>query len=341
MVGVGTALGDDPLLTVRLPGLEQAQPAARGARHASAASAAFAPRRDGGRAARAGDCGRGRLGSSAHGARRTWRAGRNRAAGARAATSIFASALSILAQRGVTRVFSEGGPLVAAALIGAELVDDVFVMRGEKPFGRDGPSGARRGVARAPGRSNALPRRRSCAGRRRPDVATTRGSSDVHGPRQRCRHDRFRRGARRAAAHPHRLQLRSADDPARRLDRLFGAVPDGGRNRRREWPDLLRHRRRGGNAGAHDGRRLAARTTHQSRALAEDRRRARRPHRHRPCRRRRRPSSSAAISTAWRISTSRRPHGDRAFHRRKGLRLPRRHLADGEQRVRQTSSRSC
>ena len=45
MVGIGTARGDDPLMTVRLPGLEDRKPRARRARHAFRAAACVAPRR--------------------------------------------------------------------------------------------------------------------------------------------------------------------------------------------------------------------------------------------------------------------------------------------------------
>jgi len=47
-------------------------------------------------------------------------------------------ALSALAARGVTRVFSEGGPRVAARLIGLKLADEVALITAEKPLGRPG-----------------------------------------------------------------------------------------------------------------------------------------------------------------------------------------------------------
>jgi diaminohydroxyphosphoribosylaminopyrimidine deaminase/5-amino-6-(5-phosphoribosylamino)uracil reductase len=137
MIGAGTALGDDPLLTVRLPGLEKRAPlrvvldthlrlplrsrlvATAGARpvlviagEGASAKARMALEEQGVIVEIAP------LGAGGH--------------------IDLPSALSLLAQRGVTRVFSEGGPLVAAALIDADLVDDVFIIRGEKPFGRAG-----------------------------------------------------------------------------------------------------------------------------------------------------------------------------------------------------------
>jgi diaminohydroxyphosphoribosylaminopyrimidine deaminase/5-amino-6-(5-phosphoribosylamino)uracil reductase len=137
MVGAGTALGDDPLLTVRLAGLEKRSPlrvildthlrlslrsrlVATAAEHpvlviageGASASARLALEAKGVAVDIAP------LGTNGH--------------------IDLPSALSLLAQRGITRVFSEGGPLVAAALIEANLVDDVFIFRGAKPFGRKG-----------------------------------------------------------------------------------------------------------------------------------------------------------------------------------------------------------
>jgi len=48
------------------------------------------------------------------------------------------AALRALSARGVTRVFSEGGPQVAARLIGLGLADQVVVFTAEKPLGRPG-----------------------------------------------------------------------------------------------------------------------------------------------------------------------------------------------------------
>ena len=137
MIGAGTALGDDPLLTVRLPGLENRAPL-----RVVLDTHLRLPLRS-------------RIVATAGERPVLVIAGEGASAQARMALEEkgviveiaplgadghidLPSALSILAQRGVTRVFSEGGPLVAAALIGAGLVDDVFVFRGEKPFGRDG-----------------------------------------------------------------------------------------------------------------------------------------------------------------------------------------------------------
>jgi diaminohydroxyphosphoribosylaminopyrimidine deaminase / 5-amino-6-(5-phosphoribosylamino)uracil reductase len=47
-------------------------------------------------------------------------------------------ALRALAARGITRVFSEGGPSVAARLIWLELADEVALITADKPLGRPG-----------------------------------------------------------------------------------------------------------------------------------------------------------------------------------------------------------
>ena len=47
-------------------------------------------------------------------------------------------ALRALGSRGITRVFSEGGPLVAARLIALGLADEVALITADKPLGRVG-----------------------------------------------------------------------------------------------------------------------------------------------------------------------------------------------------------
>jgi diaminohydroxyphosphoribosylaminopyrimidine deaminase/5-amino-6-(5-phosphoribosylamino)uracil reductase len=47
-------------------------------------------------------------------------------------------ALRALASRGITRVFSEGGPFVAARLIALKLADEVALITADKPLGRPG-----------------------------------------------------------------------------------------------------------------------------------------------------------------------------------------------------------
>jgi diaminohydroxyphosphoribosylaminopyrimidine deaminase/5-amino-6-(5-phosphoribosylamino)uracil reductase len=86
LVGARTALADNPLLTVRLAGLE-------------------ARKRD--------EAGHAELGD----------------------------AFELLAARGLTRVFCEGGPTLADALIARGLADEVIVLTSAKPLGREGRAG--------------------------------------------------------------------------------------------------------------------------------------------------------------------------------------------------------
>ncbi len=48
------------------------------------------------------------------------------------------AALGVLARRGITRVFSEGGPRVAAALIAQGLADEMVLLTSPRPLGRPG-----------------------------------------------------------------------------------------------------------------------------------------------------------------------------------------------------------
>ncbi len=135
MVGIGTALADDPLLTVRLPGLEARQPlrvlldthlrlplASRlvttAAKHPTLVfAAAQAPAQ-----ARAALQARGVevecVGVAPDG------------------RLDITQALQALGRRGITRVFSEGGPTVGSKLILDGLADEVLLYTGVKPQGR-------------------------------------------------------------------------------------------------------------------------------------------------------------------------------------------------------------
>jgi diaminohydroxyphosphoribosylaminopyrimidine deaminase/5-amino-6-(5-phosphoribosylamino)uracil reductase len=133
MVGAGTALGDDPLLTVRQSGVDQ-RPlrvvldsalrlplesrlvATAGQYPTVVIAAANAPaEREAALRARGLEVER---------------------AGERQVD--LGEALRLLGRRGITRVLSEGGPTIGSALIRAGLADEVMLITAEKPLGRQG-----------------------------------------------------------------------------------------------------------------------------------------------------------------------------------------------------------
>ncbi|ATQ69827.1 MULTISPECIES: bifunctional diaminohydroxyphosphoribosylaminopyrimidine deaminase/5-amino-6-(5-phosphoribosylamino)uracil reductase RibD [Methylosinus] len=138
MIGAGTASVDDPLLTVRLPGLEGVKPL----RVVLDAGLRLSRRS--------------RLAATARETPTLVIAGEKVAEAAAAeffdATAIevarvaqeasgrlvLSAALAELAARGVTRVFSEGGPRVAESLLLGALADEVVLHTGRKPLGRPG-----------------------------------------------------------------------------------------------------------------------------------------------------------------------------------------------------------
>jgi diaminohydroxyphosphoribosylaminopyrimidine deaminase/5-amino-6-(5-phosphoribosylamino)uracil reductase len=136
MIGIGTVLADDPLLTCRLPGMEQRSPvrivldttlrllldsrlvetarqtpvwiiAGPQAPHA-AEEALRAKGVEVFRVAASGDC------------------------------LDLAAALKLLAQRGITRLLVEGGPTLTAALLAADLVDEAVLFHSAKVVGEGG-----------------------------------------------------------------------------------------------------------------------------------------------------------------------------------------------------------
>jgi diaminohydroxyphosphoribosylaminopyrimidine deaminase/5-amino-6-(5-phosphoribosylamino)uracil reductase len=151
MVGVGTVLGDDPLMTVRLPGCDR-RPLrvvldARldlplrsrlvvGARETPvlAICGDSAPReRREALLARGVEIEICPLQPSA----------RQPSAPQPSLPSVadrldLGAALRILARRGITRVFSEGGPRIGAALIAQGLVDEMLLLTSPRPLGRPG-----------------------------------------------------------------------------------------------------------------------------------------------------------------------------------------------------------
>ena len=137
MVGIGTVRGDDPLMTVRLPGLDHRKPVRVILDTRFTLPAAS------------------RLATTAHDIPVLVIGGEDGAVDRQAALDALgiatsrvacgpdgrvdlAAALSLLALRGHMRVFSEGGPMVAAALIAGRLADEVILFTAPKPLGRGG-----------------------------------------------------------------------------------------------------------------------------------------------------------------------------------------------------------
>jgi diaminohydroxyphosphoribosylaminopyrimidine deaminase/5-amino-6-(5-phosphoribosylamino)uracil reductase len=137
LIGIGTALADDPALTCRLPGMEgrsplrvvldrdlRLPPASRLVRTAGEvpvwvmASRSASPDRE--RALRG------------YGVE-VIRADQREPLGLD-----LAGVFKILADRGLTRVMVEGGPTVAASLISADLVDEIALFRSPTVIGADG-----------------------------------------------------------------------------------------------------------------------------------------------------------------------------------------------------------
>ena len=136
MVGIGTALADDPMLTCRLPGMEKYSPvrvvldsALRlppGSRMARSARDVPVWAVTGGEASRAAEDALLREGVTV----------------LRAAQSDgrldLAAVLKLMGARGVTRLMVEGGPTLGAALLAADLIDEAVLFQSSKVVGTDG-----------------------------------------------------------------------------------------------------------------------------------------------------------------------------------------------------------
>ncbi|MDE2378373.1 bifunctional diaminohydroxyphosphoribosylaminopyrimidine deaminase/5-amino-6-(5-phosphoribosylamino)uracil reductase RibD [Bradyrhizobium sp.] len=137
LVGIGTVLTDDPLLTCRLPGMEARSPV----RVVLDRSLRIPP-----------------TSRLVHSARQTplWVIG-SELAEAAAATRFgaagaqvvrvpagggtgldLAAVLRVLAEKGITRLMVEGGSRVAASFVAADLVDEVWLFRGAEAIGEGG-----------------------------------------------------------------------------------------------------------------------------------------------------------------------------------------------------------
>jgi diaminohydroxyphosphoribosylaminopyrimidine deaminase/5-amino-6-(5-phosphoribosylamino)uracil reductase len=136
LIGIGTAIADDPQLTCRLPGLEKQSPVRvvldthlrlppDGALATSARETpvwvvtASEPAGDAARVLRE------------HGVEIL-------EAPAQAGRLDLAAVLRLLAGRGITRLMVEGGPTVAASFVSADLVDEAVLFRSARVLGPDG-----------------------------------------------------------------------------------------------------------------------------------------------------------------------------------------------------------
>jgi diaminohydroxyphosphoribosylaminopyrimidine deaminase/5-amino-6-(5-phosphoribosylamino)uracil reductase len=140
LVGAGTARDDDPLLTVRLPGLTARKPLRvvldsnlnlRSGSRLVETAGAFPTLAIAGKGAPASE------------AARLAKAGVEVVFAPRdaAGRADLRAALELLAARGVTRVFCEGGPTLANALIGGGFADEVIRLTSPNRLGRNGRAG--------------------------------------------------------------------------------------------------------------------------------------------------------------------------------------------------------
>ena len=136
MVGVGTAIADDPLLTVRLPGVDQrplrvvldsqlrlpaaSRLCATAREYPTVVLTTVAASSESETILKARGVEVARLGAESD------------------LQIDLDRALGWLGQRGITRVFSEGGPSVAARLIDEGLADEIVLLTATKPLGRPG-----------------------------------------------------------------------------------------------------------------------------------------------------------------------------------------------------------
>ena len=139
LVGIGTVLADDPLLTCRLPGMEARSPVRvvldprlriPGTSRLVHSARADAVMGDG--VGAGGSAGR-------HETRRRGRAGAAPVPPNTASPGLdLPAVLHALAEKGITRLLVEGGARVASSFVAAGLVDEVWLLRGPDPIGADG-----------------------------------------------------------------------------------------------------------------------------------------------------------------------------------------------------------
>jgi diaminohydroxyphosphoribosylaminopyrimidine deaminase / 5-amino-6-(5-phosphoribosylamino)uracil reductase len=136
MIGIGTALADDPVLTCRLPGMEKNSPVRivlDGALRLPLAARLVRTARETPLWVIAGP----NAPRSAEQALRAQGVDVVRA-GESAGRLDLAAVLKLLAARGITRLMVEGGPTLAAALFAADLVDEAILFHSAKVVGAEG-----------------------------------------------------------------------------------------------------------------------------------------------------------------------------------------------------------
>jgi diaminohydroxyphosphoribosylaminopyrimidine deaminase/5-amino-6-(5-phosphoribosylamino)uracil reductase len=139
MIGIGTALADDPMLTCRLPGMEKNSPVRivlDASLHLPVGSRLVRTARDVSVWVVAGSEGA----EQAEMALRTYGVEVLRAPGSGGRLDL-STTLKVLAARGLTRLLVEGGPTLAESLIGADLVDELILFHTAKTIGPDGIDG--------------------------------------------------------------------------------------------------------------------------------------------------------------------------------------------------------
>jgi diaminohydroxyphosphoribosylaminopyrimidine deaminase/5-amino-6-(5-phosphoribosylamino)uracil reductase len=139
LVGIGTVLADDPLLTCRLPGMEAQSPIRvvldRSLRTPGTSRLVHSAR----------ETPLWVMTSSLAEAPAAMKLGAAGAHVIRVATTTapppgldLAAVLHALAEKGITRLLVEGGARVASSFVAAGLVDEVWLLRGPDPVGADG-----------------------------------------------------------------------------------------------------------------------------------------------------------------------------------------------------------
>ncbi len=137
LVGIGTVLSDDPLLTCRLPGMEDRSPirvVLDGSLRIPGDSRLVHSARQTPLWVLASEL------AEAPAAARLGAAGAQvfRIAGATTSGLDLPSVLHALAEKGITRLLVEGGSRVASSFFAAGLVDEVWLLQGPAPLGSDG-----------------------------------------------------------------------------------------------------------------------------------------------------------------------------------------------------------